>query len=104
MGLFDSLKDQAEDMTGMDLDNLDLDGLMEKLPDNLSEVFDNDFIKNNSSFESIQALLSAGGFKAENLTDLKNLPLDKLNGLIGDKTNFGNLQEMLMQAASKFMK
>ncbi len=98
MGLFDAIKEQAEEMTGMDLD-----GLMDKLPENLGDIFDSEFMKENTSLDSIQSLLSLGGFKADKLTDIEGLPMDALNKLIGEKTNFGNWQEMLQKAAAKFM-
>ncbi len=99
MSLFDNVKDMAEQATGHDFDQY-----LDKLPENLSDVFDADFMKKNTQFGDIASLFNAGGFNVQKLADIKNLPLDGLNKLIGDKTNFGDWPAMLQAAASKFLK
>ncbi len=98
MGLFDDVKNMAESATGQDFDQY-----LDMLPENLSEVFDADFMKKNTQFGNITSLFSAGGFDVSKLADIKNLPIDGLDKLVGDKTNFGNWQEMLQAAAAKFL-
>ncbi|PID81250.1 MAG: hypothetical protein CR995_00290 [Clostridiales bacterium] len=99
MGLFDDVKNMAENATGQDFDQY-----LDKLPENITEVFDGDFMKNNTQFSDITSFFSEGGFSIDKLADIKNLPLDQLNKFVGEKTNFGNWQEMLQSAAAKFLK
>ncbi len=99
MGLLDNVKDMAEKATGQDFDQY-----LDKLPEGLSDVFDADFMKENTQFGDIKSFFSEGGFSVDKLTDVKNLPLDALNKFVGEKTNFGDWASMLQSAASKFLK
>ncbi len=99
MGLLDNVKNMAESVTGQDLDQY-----LDKLPEGLTDVFDNSFMKENTQFGDITSFFSAGGFDVSKLADVKNLPLDALNKFVAEKSKFGNWQEMLQSAAAKFMK
>ncbi len=99
MGLLDNVKDMAEKATGQDFDQY-----LDKLPESLTDVFDADFMKENTQFGDIKSFFSEGGFSVDKLADVKSLPLDALNKLVGEKTNFGDWPAMLQSAASKFLK
>ena len=71
---------------GVDLDNL-----------NLQQIITDKFIKDNTVLDSVQACLDKAGIG--NLVDLKNIPADKLDGIIKGISNFGSWKDFLVKAA-----
>ncbi len=72
------------------LDDLDLDKLLS-----------DDFIKNNTTLESVRDFIDKSGFNVENLSDLKDVPQEKLDGFISNVSDFDSLKDMLNKAMNR---
>lgn len=86
------------------LDNIS--NLNEKITQNnrtiLNRILDN-FIKENTRFESFKSLLLEAGFKYENSDDFKNIPQQEIDEFVRKNTEFENLTQLQNQALSKFL-
>lgn len=72
------------------LDDLDLDDLLS-----------DDFIKDNTTLESVRDFIDKSGFNVEKLSDLKDVPQEKLDGFISNVSDFNSLKDMLKKAMDR---
>lgn len=66
----------------------------------LSELLTTSFMEENSSFSSIDQLLSNGGFGQE---EFDKIPKDQLDKHISVTTKFNSWEEMLNEATSQYV-
>jgi hypothetical protein len=69
-----------------------------------SELFNASFMHRHTSFESLEVLIEAGGFKVETMDDFKAIPDQKWDQHIAKTTKFSNWQEMMNEAGSEWGK
>jgi len=69
-----------------------------------SELFNSDFMHQHTDFESIEALIEAGGFKVETMDDFKAIPDQEWDEHIAQTTMFANWQEMVNEAGAEWAK
>lgn len=81
------LRDQVKDLAMDSLEDL-----------KLSQVFTGDFMKEFTSFDSIEKFLGAGNFNIGSLADVKNMDMDILNAFVGKNSSFKDWQSMLTKA------
>jgi len=79
----------------------ELDGKQQTVP--LSELLNNDFIAEHSSFASFDDLLAASPFKVETKEDFEAIPDAEWNTYIAANTSFESWEEMQQQAASEYV-
>ena len=70
----------------------------------LSEVLTDDFIQENSTFDSLDNLIKASGFTVESQEDFEAIPDDRWDDFISKNTNFDSWQEMINSAGAIYAK
>lgn len=68
----------------------------------LNELFNADFMRRHTNFESFDALIEAGGFKVETAEDFSAIPDREWDEHIAKVTKFPNWQEMLNEAGTEW--
>ncbi|MCK8826045.1 hypothetical protein [Fuchsiella alkaliacetigena] len=66
------------------------------------DLFDSKFIKEYTSFESIEELFTASEFQIKSKKDLDSIPQDKWNEFIRKHTSFFTWKEMIQQAGEEW--
>lgn len=61
-------------------------------------------MRHHTNFESIEALIEAGGFKVETMEDFKTIPDQEWDEHISKTTKFANWQEMREEAGAEWAK
>jgi hypothetical protein len=90
---FGNISKSAGDILGkVNFESIKLDDLK------LDEILDDDFISKNTTLNSVKSFLEKSGFNISSIVDLKNLPIDKLDGFIKSISSFGSWKEMLEKA------
>lgn len=79
----------------------ELDGKQQTVP--LSELLNDDFIAEHSSFASFNKLLAASPFKVETKEDFEAIPNDDWNTYIANNTSFESWEEMQHRAAAEYL-
>jgi hypothetical protein len=69
-----------------------------------AELFNASFMRRYTSFDSMEELIEAGGFKVETVDDFKAIPEHKWDEHIARSTRFRNWQEMMKQASAEWAK
>ena len=69
-----------------------------------SELFNVSFMRRHTNFESLEALIEAGGFKVETMDDFKAIPDQEWDEHIAKATSFPNWQEMMNEASTEWTK
>lgn len=69
-----------------------------------AELFNVSFMRQYTNFDSMDALIEAGGFKVDNADDFKAIPEQEWDDHISKTTRFGNWQEMMEQASTDWAK
>lgn len=94
---FDELENQFKQM---EQGIKELDGT-HQVP--FSELFPSSFMKEYSSFASIDELLDAGGFQVETQTDFETIDQTQLDAHINSTTKFDNWENMIDEATSQYV-
>lgn len=68
----------------------------------LGELFSVPFMKKYTSFNSINDLFNAGGFKVQTKQDLESIPDIQLDKFIAATTKFTSWKEMLTEASKQY--
>jgi hypothetical protein len=79
----------------------ELDGKQQTVP--LSELLNNGFIAEHSSFASFDELLAASPFKVATKEDFEAIPDAEWDTYITANTSFGSWEEMQRKAASEYL-
>jgi hypothetical protein len=79
----------------------ELDGKQQTVP--LSELLNDDFIAEHSSFATFNELLAASPFKVETEEDFEAIPNADWDTYIAKNTSFESWEEMQHQAAAKYL-
>jgi hypothetical protein len=79
----------------------ELDGKQQEVQ--LSELLNDDFIAEHSSFPSFDELLAASPFKVETKEDFEAIPDAEWNTYIAANTSFESWEEMQHKAAGKYL-
>jgi hypothetical protein len=79
----------------------ELDGKQQEVQ--LSELLNDDFIAEHSSFASFDELLAASPFKVETKEDFEAIPDAEWNTYIAANTSFESWEEMQHKAAGKYL-
>jgi hypothetical protein len=69
-----------------------------------SELFNASFMRRYTNFDSIEALIKAGGFKFETMDDFTAIPDQEWDDHIAKTTKFSNWQEMMSEAGAEWAK
>lgn len=69
-----------------------------------AELFNVSFMRRYTNFDSMEALIEAGGFKVEMADDFKAIPDQEWDKHIAKTTRFANWQEMMKQASAEWAK
>lgn len=69
-----------------------------------AELFNASFMRRYTNFDSMDALIEAGGFKVETTDDFKAIPDQEWDEHISKTTRFGNWQEMMNEASAEWAK
>lgn len=85
--MFNKLNDLAGKF-GVDLNNVKLD-----------ELLTDEFLKSNTTLNSVREFLEKSGFDVSSVLDLNKLPIDKLDTFVRSISQFGSWKEMLAKAA-----
>lgn len=67
-----------------------------------SELFPASFMKEHTSFSSIDELVAAGGFNVESASDFESIPKDELDKHISSTTRFKSWKDMLDKAVTQY--
>lgn len=70
----------------------------------LTNALTPEFIREYSSFSSLDELLQASGFKVESQEDFDAIPDDEWDKFIGEHTRYSSWQEMLNEAGARYAK
>jgi hypothetical protein len=95
---FDEVQNRLEDMAER---AAELDGKQRTVP--LSDLLNDDFISEHSSFASFNELLAKSPFKVETKEDFEAIPDAKWDSYIAANTSFESWEEMQHQAATKYL-
>lgn len=79
----------------------ELDGKQQAVP--LSELLNDNFISEHSTFASFDELLKASPFKVETKEDFEAIPDTDWDTYIAANTSFESWEEMQQQAANAFL-
>jgi len=69
-----------------------------------SELFNPDFMKHFTKFDSIDLMFEKSNFKIENTEDFKAIPEDKINEFVKNNTSFTTWAEMQEKAVAEWTK
>ncbi|AFM40685.1 hypothetical protein Desaci_1693 [Desulfosporosinus acidiphilus SJ4] len=69
----------------------------------LSDIFRSEFMKLYTQYESIEELLTAGGFEVNTEDDYDAIPDEAINAHVAKTTNFRSWKEMLTEAAEDYL-
>lgn len=69
----------------------------------LGEIFTPEFMRLYTQFESIEELLSAGGFVINSEEDYEAIPDEDIDAHIAKTTNFQSWKEMLTEATDTYL-
>jgi hypothetical protein len=69
----------------------------------LSDIFTSEFMKLYTQFESIEELLSSGGFVINSEEDYDAIPDKDIDAHVAKTTNFRSWKEMLSEAANDYL-
>lgn len=69
----------------------------------LSEIFTSEFMRLYTQFESIEDLLSSGGFVINSEEDYDAIPDEDIDAHIAKTTNFQSWKEMLTEATDTYL-
>jgi hypothetical protein len=69
----------------------------------LSDIFTSEFMKLYTQFESIEELLSSGGFVINSEADYDAIPDKDIDAYVTKTTNFRSWKEMLSEAANDYL-
>jgi hypothetical protein len=95
---FDKVQRRLDDMAKR---AAELDGKQQAV--SLSELLNDDFIAEHSSFASFDDLLAASPFKVETKEDFEAIPDAEWDTYIATNTSFESWEEMQRQAASEYL-
>ena len=95
---FDEVQKRLDDMAKR---AAELDGKQQQVP--LSELLNDRFIAEHSSFASFDELLAASPFKVETKEDFEAIPDAEWNAYIAANTSFESWEEMQHQAAGEYL-
>jgi hypothetical protein len=95
---FDEVQRQLDDMAKR---AAELDGKEQAV--SLSELLNDDFISEHSSFASFDELLAASPFKVETKEDFEAIPDVAWDTYIAANTSFESWEEMQHQAAGEYL-
>jgi hypothetical protein len=95
---FDKVQRRLDDMAKR---AAELDGKQQAV--SLSELLNDDFIAEYSSFSSFDDLLAASPFKVETKEDFEAIPDAEWDTYIGANTSFESWEDMQRQAASEYL-
>ena len=68
---------------------------------NLDNIINDQFIAKNTKLDSVKAFIEQSGFEVSKITDLKNIPTDKLDEYVKKISSFSSWKELLMKAVVK---
>lgn len=69
-----------------------------------AELFTASFMVRNTNFDSMEALIEAGGFNVETADDFEAIPDQERDEHLAKTTRFANWQEMMDEASSEWVK
>jgi hypothetical protein len=93
------MKNQEQNQTQQDQGD-ELDQLI--MP--LQKLFSSEFMTTHTRYESIDALLAAGGYNIKHIEDFSSIPEPELNNFIAKTTKFQTWHEALQVANTEFFK
>lgn len=97
---FSGLDDLQRELEQLAENARELDGEHEIPFDNL---FTQAFMQAHTPYDSIDALLEAGGFHAEGNDEFEAIPEDMLDAYIAKATDFESWEEMLSEATQEYV-
>ena len=71
-------------------------------PITFTELFTSEFMRLYTQFESIEELLSSGGFKVNSEEDYEAIPDEDIDAYVVNTTNFRSWKEMLIEAIEAY--
>ncbi len=92
------------DLFDLESDLEELDNALESIPSQipLSDLFNKEFMKEHTSFESFDKLLTAGGY-GTTTEEFEAIPDDEFDDYIRKHTDFDNWKEMQESAITEYM-
>lgn len=66
------------------------------------ELFNTEFMRKNTSYETIDEMFEFSGFKLESNADFEAIPISELDSLVSRTTRFKNWEEMKSRAGAEY--
>lgn len=98
------MEEISEGLNNFDAKSNILDKAAENLESSISftELFTSEFMKLYTQYDSIEELLSSGGFEVNSEEDYEAIPDEDIDAHVSKTTNFSSWREMLTEAVEAY--